>query len=571
MRVFSMILKQYGLERTGTNYLKRLVDLNFEIKVFASILGWKHGMFELRSNDQHTAESHLDWIKQRTDKERGVLSVDNRSLSYTPEDLISWCQNMGYLISYKEIHAYIASMKRFRRPKKPWSDLVDNNTIEFWCKRYITKYRRWIFLYNSTDQCIFVHYDSLLEDYRVELERIRILFNLDPRGPYQDEPRIVKASTDHGLMYKKDTFDKSYYIEKKYLNEIDPLAIEVIDTYTHQECVAETILTLESLCRISPIESVGLPLEVKFTPVITQYVHPEIQKVRKRLELAQSSIKNAVRCHSTSTVKKQFIIESVGRLGNRMFQYMFANEVKEKSTEFGFDVTVSGSLEEWNILNERLEYKKENVLYITKLHCFNLEYICSLFNLYDTIVFSGLGFRYDYYRKNRITYSNLFVDNLDQKRYSSLLKDRLVIHIRSDTRRPHPDYMPLPIDYLIYLIRNNSHLTPLFMGQTDSDTLYNRLLKKTFSTCEFIRPHHSILDDFHMIRSAENIIISISSFAWLASWLSVSNQNIHVPILGLYDPHRREDINLLPFGDNRYHFYQFNEDQVQFKKIYGPK
>jgi hypothetical protein len=39
------IFKQYGEQRTGTNYLKRLIELNFtDVLVFGSVLGWKHGM-----------------------------------------------------------------------------------------------------------------------------------------------------------------------------------------------------------------------------------------------------------------------------------------------------------------------------------------------------------------------------------------------------------------------------------------------------------------------------------------------------------------------------------------------
>lgn len=39
-----MYLKQYGAQRTCTNYVKVLLEQNLQdVTVLASILGWKHG------------------------------------------------------------------------------------------------------------------------------------------------------------------------------------------------------------------------------------------------------------------------------------------------------------------------------------------------------------------------------------------------------------------------------------------------------------------------------------------------------------------------------------------------
>ena len=63
--------KQYGSQRTGTNYLKRLMEINFEnVIVFGSVLGWKHGMYETGNGYQHKCHSHEQWIEDKTKDDR---------------------------------------------------------------------------------------------------------------------------------------------------------------------------------------------------------------------------------------------------------------------------------------------------------------------------------------------------------------------------------------------------------------------------------------------------------------------------------------------------------------------
>jgi len=65
-----------------------------------------------------------------------------------------------------------------------------------------------------------------------------------------------------------------------------------------------------------------------------------------------------------------------------------------------------------------------------------------------------------------------------------------------------------------------------------------------------------VLADFERLRSARHVVTSVSSFAWLATWLSDA-QTIHVPVLGLLNPAQRPDVDLLPLDDPRYRFYRF--------------
>jgi hypothetical protein len=55
--------KQYGLQRTGTNYLRFLIEDNFlDTHVFMSILGWKHSLFN--SSQDRWAKNVEEWIEK---------------------------------------------------------------------------------------------------------------------------------------------------------------------------------------------------------------------------------------------------------------------------------------------------------------------------------------------------------------------------------------------------------------------------------------------------------------------------------------------------------------------------
>ena len=43
------VVKQYGLQKSGTNYLKHLLEENFHVQVLVNKGGWKHGAYRLPS------------------------------------------------------------------------------------------------------------------------------------------------------------------------------------------------------------------------------------------------------------------------------------------------------------------------------------------------------------------------------------------------------------------------------------------------------------------------------------------------------------------------------------------
>ena len=165
--------------------------------------------------------------------------------------------------------------------------------------------------------------------------------------------------------------------------------------------------------------------------------------------------------------------------------------------------------------------------------------------------FAALGFRMANFDRPRV--QRLFPPTPTVAQ--ALAPDELLINVRGAETldNVHVDYGPLPVHYLRQLVETTG-LRPVLMGQIGSDW-YSGALRKAFPGCREL-PSQGIREDFEIIRAAPHIAMSLSSFSWLACWLSVA-QTIHMPLVGIFNPAQRPDIDLLPVDDPRYRFYEF--------------
>jgi hypothetical protein len=120
----------------------------------------------------------------------------------------------------------------------------------------------------------------------------------------------------------------------------------------------------------------------------------------------------------------------------------------------------------------------------------------------------------------------------------------------------HKDYRPIPVAFYRRLVAETG-LAPVFLGQLGDDA-YSRGLRAQFPEATFV-PSQGPMEDFAALRAARHLVVSASTFSWLACWLSEA-ETIHLPILGLYHPRRRPDIDLLPLTDPRYRFHLLPPD-----------
>jgi hypothetical protein len=196
-------LKQYGAERTGTNYLKRLIELNFSnAVVFGSVLGWKHGLYETQSGPDPECASHAQWLEIRSVGDE-VYSVDGHLLPWTRAELQEAIPKLNYVISTKGLRSWVHSYKRFRAMDEEWNP----GDVARWCRHWLSSHERWAELLEARGG-ILVEFEGLLRDINPVLEDFESRFRLTrTHRPFVNEPRIVKASTDLGLLFAEEPFD----------------------------------------------------------------------------------------------------------------------------------------------------------------------------------------------------------------------------------------------------------------------------------------------------------------------------------------------------------------------------
>lgn len=247
-----------------------------------------------------------------------------------------------------------------------------------------------------------------------------------------------------------------------------------------------------------------------------------------------------------------------GRLGNKMFQLMLAHVIAsrvpgavitgDKLPEFGWDPpempTPARSLRlvghQLRLAGNRVDLGR--VVYMLKA------------GLLDGVVTSALGCRMDMLPtvdEARAIFRN------EEPEVEGFGPDCLVINVRAPFVREegggHPSYCPLPFAYYDRLIAETG-LRPVFLGQINRDP-HAMALRARFPGAEFF-PSRGAMVDFAALRRSRHICVAVSTFSWLAAWLSGA-ETIHMPVAGMFHPGFRNDIDLLPVGDRRYRFQLF--------------
>jgi hypothetical protein len=248
--------------------------------------------------------------------------------------------------------------------------------------------------------------------------------------------------------------------------------------------------------------------------------------------------------------KPIIIVRPKGRMANQMFQLMLAIEI---SKNLGGAPILGYDLPEWGIIGKKWPKNifLPDEMFLISNHRYNLNNVLLLMEkkILNGVVIEGWGMRLENFGP-REKYQKLFISNEETP---SLSEGELLIHIRAEDILSgwHRDYFPMAFSYFEKVI-SVTGLSPVFMGQVGED-IYSLALRKRFKGARFI-PRSSPLIDFQTIRSSHNIALSISSFSWLAAWLSEKAKTIHMPFAGLFDP-KNSGTNLIPLSDHRYRYY----------------
>lgn len=252
----------------------------------------------------------------------------------------------------------------------------------------------------------------------------------------------------------------------------------------------------------------------------------------------------------SAPIETTFEIVTKGNLANRMIQYMVALTLKSKVTDCRitnvhlpeWKIDISSAEARGRIFNER----QEQHIDIDKIS----KDIQS--GLINRVNYFGFGQRMENFLDVDFYRSIFVAQSAPIRNFGS---DVIVINVRAGDilEAIHPFYTIIPVQFYVDVVKFTG-LTPVFMGQTDPNP-YTDNLRRHFPHAEFL-PSGGAMADFEIIRNAKNIIISVSTFSWLAAWLSNADQ-IHVPVNGLLNPMQESRVDLLPLNDTRYRFYLF--------------
>lgn len=245
-----------------------------------------------------------------------------------------------------------------------------------------------------------------------------------------------------------------------------------------------------------------------------------------------------------------FVIRAQGNIGNRMIQHMVALAVQAASPK----ARLAGTrVEEWGMAAVEDDGQWADLALTEEQHI-DIRNVAEMLNdgTFGKIVYRGYGQRMENFLP-REAYASVFVT--DEPNILSYDENYLVINVRTGdiVSGGYPPYVLLPLDFYRELIARTG-LAPVFLGQLEPNA-YTLALREAFPDAIF---HNSQgpLRDFETVRRATNIVVAVSTFSWLAAWLSNATQ-IFLPVNGIFNPLQFPKVDLLPIDDPRYLFFLF--------------
>ncbi len=169
----------------------------------------------------------------------------------------------------------------------------------------------------------------------------------------------------------------------------------------------------------------------------------------------------------------------------------------------------------------------------------------------DSVIIDGFTFNLDQYPP-RATAKRLLGETPGGADARGFGPRELVCSVRGGEilRGVHPNYLPLPPGYY-RMLAEHSGLDLVFFGQIAEDA-YSHALREAFPRARFI-PCRNPGYDFDMLRRSVHLAPAISSFSWLAAWLSDA-ETVYLPVGGMFNPVQAVDLMFLPLEAPEYRY-----------------
>ena len=188
-------IKIHGTLRVGSNYLKKLLEINYEGQIIKpNEFGWKHGKIKYSPHFKYIviSRSPLSWVNSFWNWEK----IHERT-----------CSN--------SLYDFLSSDVTHPQLKSEWNAI---NPIDAWNKTY-EAYADYLDL----DNVVFIRYEDLISDFARTIEYLGS--NISLTSKVDRFINYYKRADDWKKPNPQQKMDVNYYKSKKYLAELDEQSV----------------------------------------------------------------------------------------------------------------------------------------------------------------------------------------------------------------------------------------------------------------------------------------------------------------------------------------------------------
>lgn len=216
----------FGLNRSGTNYLKELLDQHFDLE-FMNIEGER----------SHPLHKHFRLYDDKSLIGRPNFRNDLKFPSFREYEIYALgkdAPNVVYVIISKDPYSWHLSYTRWGIRNK-WSPSPHPYILE-----YNEFYRKWLKFSAETDRIAFVRYIDLLKSPEEILTQLQKKFKLMVTREINPDVRIRKVPMSRRFSKKR----LNYYLEETYLEEFSNEALIKLNNHLDHEVAKQLGYTI---------------------------------------------------------------------------------------------------------------------------------------------------------------------------------------------------------------------------------------------------------------------------------------------------------------------------------------
>lgn len=205
----------FGLNRSGTNYLKELLLKHFDLT------------FLNAEERDHPLHKHFRIYKDKTiiGRSNFLNNLQFDSFNDFEKTALSGKAAEIYFIISKDPYSWNLSYRKWGE-KNNWGPAPHPPILE-----YNEFYRKWLEFSTESSKIYFVKYVDLITDRVNTLEKIKERFGLNLINKIDLNNRIKKVPRSHRFTKKR----LKYYLNKKYLKEYHPEELQELNKHIDQE------------------------------------------------------------------------------------------------------------------------------------------------------------------------------------------------------------------------------------------------------------------------------------------------------------------------------------------------